>query len=246
MQSVIELIDKILSLTVAHPKACQISVRQLLATREGMKKAVVLFDSIGLEYSKQLFDRITSPQWRSIKELSHERSTSSNPESEAKLLLEIYTNLLIESLASDSPEDLDDPFSFLKELNNYELSSILTKEDPTQIAFISLHWNPEEMSHLLACLAPPIRRQVILNILRLDRIPEEALERAAASFATLIKRRFQGLFDDTEFEFDTFEDCESVQSIMANIDIEEEQKMLDFIKGRATSIKLQFKDFKDT
>ena len=230
MQSVIELTDKILSLTVAHPKPCQISVRRFITTSDGMKKMVVLFDSIGFEYSRQLFDRITSSQWRTIKELNNERSGSSNRASTAKILLEIYTDFLIESMSADSSDFGEDPFFFLKELSNYELSSILGKEDPIQIAFISLRWSPEEMSNLLACLKPPIRRQVVLQILRLERIPEDALEKAAARFAAQIKQRFQGLFDESEFEFDSFEGSESIQSIVADIDLETEQRMLNYLK----------------
>lgn len=245
MQSVIELTDKILSLTVAHPKPCQISARRLITTRDGMRKMVVLFDSIGIEYSKQLFDRISPAQWQSIRALRQELSAKSTQESDAKILLEIYTDFLIESMSADTPDYCDDPFSFLKELNNYELSSILGREDPTQIAFISLHWNPEEMSNLLACLKPPVRRAVVLQILRLERVPEEALEKAAARFAALIKQRFQGLFDVAEFEFDSSEDSESIQTIVADIDLEAEQKMLDYINSKSTSIKLQMKDLKD-
>jgi len=257
MQSIIELTDKILSLTVAHPKPCQISARRLMATRDGMRKMAVLFDSIGIEYSRQLFDRITSPQWKMITELNRDRSDRlnhlssqissqiSSQVSSAKILLEIYTDFLIESMSADSPDYNEDPFSFLKDLNNYELSSILGKEDPTQIAFISIHWNPEEMSNLLACLKPPMRRQVVLQILRLERVPEEALEKAAVRFALQIKRRFQGLFDETELEFESFESSESIQSIMADIDMETEQQMLDYLKSNSTSIKLQLKDFKD-
>lgn len=245
MQSIIELTDKILSLTVAHPKPCQISARRIITTRDGMKKMMVLFDSIGIEYSRQLFDRITPAQWRMINDLSKERSTHSNQVSSAKILLEIYTDFLIESMSSDSSDFIEDPFSFLKELGSYELSSILGKEDPTQIAFISLHWNPEEMSNLLACLKPSVKREVVLQILRLDRIPAEALDRAAARFAAQIKQRFQGVFDDSEFEIKSFEECESIQNIMADIDLETEQRMLDYIKSKSTSIKLQFKDLKD-
>ncbi|MEO7163110.1 MAG: hypothetical protein ABI041_09325 [Bdellovibrionia bacterium] len=245
MQSIIELTDKILSLAIAYPKPCQISVRRFITTRDGMKKMAVLFDSIGFEYSRQLFDRITSAQWRIISDLNRERSTSPNRMSEAKILLEIYTDFLIESMSADSPEFIEDPFAFLKELNNYELSSILGKEDPTQIAFISLHWRPEEMSNLLACLKPSVKGQVVLQILRLERIPEEALEKAAAKFANQIKSRFQGIFDEAEMDIESEEGSESIQSIVADIDLDSEQKMLDYIKSKSTSIKLQFKDLKD-
>src|SRR4051812_23507090 len=107
MESILDLTDKILSLTVAHPKSCQHSARRMIATRDGMKKIAVFCDSIGMEYARQLFDRITSTQWRMIQDivrsLSNEPETQSAAEmSRAQILLEVYTEFLIETMSTET------------------------------------------------------------------------------------------------------------------------------------------------
>ncbi|MFZ9595113.1 MAG: hypothetical protein ACO3A2_03455 [Bdellovibrionia bacterium] len=247
MQSVLDLTDKILTLSVSHPKSCQVAARRMISQPESARKLLVFFNQIGVDYSKQLFDRIPAHQWKYLLEINKEVISESNHASDAKSMLEVYITFLSESLTHGDSTEPEDPFVFLKELTSEELNGILGKEDPAQIAFISLYWSTEEMSKLLSCFSADLRRQVILHISRLERIPEKALEQAAWRFAKKIKQRFHGLFDQESLELLEDQESfasdggseESIEKIIAGIDLETEARILNYIKNRSSSIKLE-------
>jgi flagellar motor switch protein FliG len=221
--SVGEIKEKILSLAVANPKSCSTVARKLLATREGMRKLAVASEAIGFEYTKQLFDTVSPDKWRAMGEYlrSNLAEVASAPVGE--ILMEIYTDMLAESMGWDPSKGSEGPFDFLHKLNGAELNKMFADEEPTHIAFIAAFWAPEEMAQILNVLPDRKRKETVLNIARLRNLPKEVVEQAAIRFAD----RLKAVRSRNEVDVDG---SEVISKMLSLLDGSAEEEILKFIE----------------
>jgi hypothetical protein len=162
----------------------------MLGSRDGTFKLAIACDAIGFEYAKQVFDRLSPGQWHAMDAALRERASEAASAPVARVLLEVYTVLLGETMTYDHSRGNDeDPFHFLQKIAEEELTSLLRNESPSRIAFISLYWNPDEMNRVFNALPAAVRRQVVLQISRLQRLPEDAIQQVAQCFAATLQQK---------------------------------------------------------
>ncbi len=185
--SAVELKEKILALAVSQPKACSLVARRLMSTREGMRKLAVACEAIGFEYTKQLFDTVSPAKWRAMGEYLRQNLSEITRAPLGKILLEIYTEMLAESMGWDPSQNSNGPFDFLHKITEPEMAKLLVSQEPSHIAFIAAYWEPEEMSQILSVLNDARRKETILHIARLNGLPREVVQQAAIRFAERLR-----------------------------------------------------------
>jgi flagellar motor switch protein FliG len=221
--SAVELKEKILALAVSQPKACSLVARKLISTREGMRKLAVACEAIGFEYTKQLFDTVSPAKWRTMGEYLRSNLTELSKAPVGPILLEIYTDMLAESMGWDPNQNADGPFDFMHKLNDVELSKMLAKEEPTHIAFIAAFWEAEEMAAVLSVLPDAKRKDTILQIARLRALPREVVQQAAVRFA----ERLKAMRARNEMDVDG---SQVVARMLDTVDSTTEEELLRFIE----------------
>ena len=221
--SAAELKEKILALAVSQPKACSLVARKLMATREGMRKLAVACEAIGFEYTRQLFDTVSPARWRAMGEYLRENLGEISKAPVGPILLEIYTDMLAESMGWDPSQSSEGPFDFIHKISEPELVKLLANEDPAHIAFIAAYWEPEEMSQILTVLTETRRKETILQIARLKALPREVVQQAAIHFA----QRLKTLRGRNEVEVNG---SEVVAKMLGNVDSNTEEELLRFIE----------------
>ena len=187
----IETKDNILSLAVAFPKACSKTLNKLIKTSDGLLKISVACNVIGMDYCRQIFDFISRDQWSQIDEIIKNRVSSIDGQQKEQTLLEIYRILLSESMDWEESAPKRDIFAFLRALSLSEQVKLMNGEDATHIAFISLYWGLDEFMVFLEGLQPQLRKLTILQMSRLDRIPEDSAARASEKFAEVLLSKIQ-------------------------------------------------------
>jgi hypothetical protein len=186
--TVIELKEKILALAVAQPRACDAAARRLLCSRTGRASFARACDAIGASYARVIFDGLSPAHWAEIEREQQQQQGGERGADEARSLLETYTALAAESLGWEGGRRAD-PFGFIHKISVNDLPRLLADEDPAHLALVAAYWAQEDMSVLLAALPPATRKQAVLHIGRLERLPREAVERAAERFARSLELR---------------------------------------------------------
>ena len=182
--------DNILSLAVAFPDACSKVIEKFIRSGEGLYKFSVVCDIIGIDYCRHIFDRIPLGQWQAVEDVIKNTMGNLDSDKQSQILSDVYKTLLAESMDWEDGKLKHDIFEFLRGLDTHEVSSLLQGEDPTHIAFISLYWNLDEFMEFLNSLDSQQRKLTILQMSRLDRLPETALLAAAERFAeSLLQKR---------------------------------------------------------
>lgn len=183
-----ELCDKILSLIASYPEACARGVRRMTADTEGLKRLAVAFGAIGYEYSRQLFPWITDLQWFMMENHASQAMQPGSASAIGQSVLAVFTDLLAESM-DEGTEGPRDPFAFLNDLEAGRLAEAVNGESPSSLALIATHWSPSDMSRVLRVLPEPARIQTILQIARLQRLPDAEARKAAARFAENLRTK---------------------------------------------------------
>jgi flagellar motor switch protein FliG len=221
--SAAELKEKILALAVSQPKACSLVARKLLSTREGMRKLAVACEAIGFEYTRQLFDTVSPGKWRAMGEYLRNNLAEISRTPEGPILLEIYTDMLAESMGWDPSQNVDGPFDFLHKISEPELIRLFSNEDPAHIAFIAAYWEAEEVTQILSVLPDHRRKETILQIARLKALPREIVQQAALQFAS----RLKVMRSRNELEVDG---SQVVARMLGSVDSATEEELLKFIE----------------
>ncbi len=221
--SIAELKDKILSLAVSHPKACSSVARRLLVNRDGMKRLAIVSEVIGFEYTKHLFDAVSPGKWKAMGEFLRQNLDEVSKAPTGQILLEVYTDMLAETMGWDPAKETKEPFDFLIKLSEQELGKLIADEDPNQVALIAAYWEAEDMSGLLGLLNDSNRKQTLLQIARLDTLPREVVEQAAKGFAD----RLQAMRAKNELQVDG---SEFVARVLSSVDSAAEEELLKFIE----------------
>lgn len=217
-----ELKEKILTLAVAQPKACSLVARRLLSTREGMRKLAIACEAIGFEYTRQLFDTVSPGKWRSLGEYLRENLAELSKTPAGPVLLEIYTDMLAESMGGDPNQSADGPFDFIHKLSESELLKLFENEEATQIALLAAFWEPEELTHILSILTETKRKQTVLQIARLHGLPKEVVQQAALRFSDRLKM----IRSRNDVEIDG---SQVVARMLGTVDGTTEEEILKFI-----------------
>ena len=191
IESILELRDKILTLAVRHPQPCSLLARKLAGSESGLYRFAVLVELIGFEYAKTVFDGIPTAKWERIHQLffEHLQELRSHPPSD--ILAQLHAEFVGATLSWDPQRQSEGAFDFLKPLNQKMIHLLLRSEKATSIALISLEWGEEDVAHALNALPQPLRRDSVLAISRLRRIPEEILVAQGQAFASHLRLKLK-------------------------------------------------------
>jgi flagellar motor switch protein FliG len=220
--SVFELKEKFIALAIAHPKAASHVARKMMNTEEGLFKLAVTSQTIGFEFMKKLFDSISSSKWKTLGSYLRENLVKITHAPAGEAILEVYTELLVESMGWDSDDGTEDPFDFLHKLSESQIRKILMGEDPAQIAFIAAFWEPEELSSILNVLSDGQKKKTLLHVARLKAFPQEVVETAALRFA----ERLKSIQAEKEVDVDG---NQVIAKLLGSIDGELEEEVLAYI-----------------
>lgn len=174
--------EKVVETVVAHPEAASKAVQQFLRAPSGMREFAAFCASLGLEFSRGLFDSLPQEWWRDVEFLLSSCSGGLEPSVEglAQLYRLILTEKGIRTQAQESPED---PFHFLSEAGDERLRKFGEEEPSEKIALISAFWDAPRFNQVLSLLSAKKRREVIYHSVKLERLPKEAVKIAARGYA---------------------------------------------------------------
>jgi len=221
--------DRILEQAVAHPKACTRVIRRLLGTTEGIFQLACATEAIGVAYAHHLFEGLTTTQWATIQKLAIHQLPDVPNESKKQAMQEFSENIRKEAVFCSAPHHDEDPFEFLKGLSQDLLAEALKGQEPSKIAIIADYWSADEMNSILLAVAPPQRREVVLYLSRLGRIPKAVLHALAKDFAESLQTWLQT----------------KQQPSMADIEalLAEEENLLNFIAKTSPELHAKLKPF---
>lgn len=253
-----DLRDRILAAATDHHRSCARVVQRLLAVPEGERKIAIAFHAIGFEYARQMFDGIRENVWENLeRKISTDASLTSKRAQTADVLLELFRLIQAEVLESEvdrtnfhhshlhGERDEDNIFSFLND-KNCDAIHLLANEDPTEIALISVIWTPNEMMQLIdRCLSTERRRRVILQLSRLDRLPETVLRESAQHFAIKLRQRLIPTVTpkappevDAPLAIEPLINARNpeIDALIASVDLEFENAIQNYLKSSSPEI----------
>lgn len=240
--SVGELRDRILELAVNEPEVTRACVRRALNSVGGKRSVAAFCQALGQEYSRRIFEGLSSEEWA---ELSFEMRQMDGAR-QAELLRDLHRAVVWEKLGWDEKSLAADPFEFLEAFEGEHLERVLQGVLPRTIALISAFWSPARMTRLLDALPERARKQAVLEIALLEKLPPDALRSAALAFAVELKAKANGpvppVFQEPEKPIaeisEHIEARQKVADVLARLRASEalQRKALDFIRAEAKSV----------
>lgn len=191
LESVLELRDKILTLVVRHPQPCSLHARKLAGSETGLVRFAILVELIGFDYAKTVFDGIPQAKWERIHQLFFDRLQELRAHPPSDILSQLHLEFVGATLSWDPERQSQGAFDFLKPLELKLIHLLLRSEQATSVALLSLEWGEEDVARILGALPQPLRRDSVLAISRLRRMPEEILVAQGRSFATHLRQKLR-------------------------------------------------------
>lgn len=191
LESVLELRDKILTLVVRHPQPCSLHARKLAGSEAGLARFAILVELIGFDYAKTVFDGIPQAKWERIHQLFFDRLQELRAHPPSDILSQLHLEFVGVTLSWDPERQSQGAFDFLKSLDLKIIHVLLRSEQATSVALLSLEWGEEDVARILGSLPQPLRRDSVLAISRLRRMPEEILVAQGRSFASHLRKKLR-------------------------------------------------------
>jgi flagellar motor switch protein FliG len=226
----------------------------MIRFQAGLKQVALTFDTIGFEYANQIFESLHKEQWDYLETVFYTCPETYTQEQIERTLQEVYQQLLSEVMTrqkmSESNSDAD-PFLFLRSISDETLKNLISQFHSVKVALISAYWHEHEMARILKLLESEKRREVILQINRLQKLPEEFGLQAATSFAKELEHTLYPQAEVLPPPFKSKEASSSVkpsqaeinaaiQRITARASQKEELELLKFIQQESPELKRQF------
>ncbi|RME18448.1 MAG: hypothetical protein D6797_00415 [Bdellovibrio sp.] len=179
--------DQIYHLAVEYPQICTKALLEYF--QEGHEEEVaLLFETLGWETSRQLFDTLSPRVWGQVGHIVRERREQPAIDTYERAVSGAYQFLLSKVLEEGTYGDEKNPFQFLFKMPEKDLIRLLEKERPKNIALISLFSSTEQISGLLDHLDSKVQEQVILEASRLRSLPEKVVNSLASSLLSRLKQ----------------------------------------------------------
>ncbi len=197
-----DLKEKILKIIIAFPNPCSNVIEKLISSRQGIIKFAIVCDTLGFNYSKQIFEKISQSNWDEMEDLVNTSSFKFLKSSTPTILNEVYLECIDASMDENFLESYTDPFHFLKTMNKTELQTLFKQEEPAVLSLISLFKSPEEMTELFKAIPIQTRSIVLLQMNQIKMMPRHTAQELAVRCA---HRLFIQLKNIREKSFSTFQ-----------------------------------------
>lgn len=175
-----KLKEEIVSVISEYPQmACRL-VDEMV--EDGRVEVVTnIMQSLGWAIARRLFGFLSPQTWGKIGSVLRQRGEVLETEAINKSLKEFHKELIAKVIEKSLGGDDANPFSFLFQMEEKETKKLLKDESATQIAVVCLHASADQVRAILSFLPFEVQNQVIVEISRLQTLPQSAIRTAAKS-----------------------------------------------------------------
>ncbi len=148
-------------------------------TLSGLQKVAILFSVMGESLAMTLVKGLSRTEIRKIRSSLREMGQVSFLVKK-RVMEEFYFGFLSEQFQAEKEEGPLEPFTFLEELNEEQLSALLAKEDAPVVAIMLAQLDPEKRMKILDKYPPTEKGDLLIQLGSLDDVPLEGIIEVAA------------------------------------------------------------------
>tara|TARA_Y100001970_G_scaffold180612_1_gene219836 strand:- start:1191 stop:2123 length:933 start_codon:yes stop_codon:yes gene_type:complete len=148
-------------------------------TLSGLQKVAILFSVMGESLAMTLVKGLSRTEIRKIRSSLREMGQVSFLVKK-RVMEEFYFGFLSEQFQTEKEEGPLEPFTFLEELNEEQLSALLAKEDAPVVAIMLAQLDPEKRMQILDKYPPTEKGDLLIQLGSLDDVPLEGIIEVAA------------------------------------------------------------------
>lgn len=183
-----DLKDQLLFIVAQYPQIAAKTIGEML-NEQHEEDVIRVFEHLSWDTSRRIFDGISPRTWARLGLKVKERDTQPSLQDYRDSMSRVYRAILSRFLEAGAEKDDANPFAFLFRLSHHEKKQLLSQEPASSFAMISLFAEGEDLSSVMEVVPVAIQNDMILEIARLETLPESTL----MSVANSLKERLRAI-----------------------------------------------------
>ncbi|RYZ73406.1 MAG: hypothetical protein EOP05_10085 [Proteobacteria bacterium] len=183
-----DLKDQLLFIVAQYPQIAAKTVSEML-NEQHEEDVIRVFEHLSWDTSRRIFDGISPRTWARLGLKVKERDSQPSTQDYRDSMSRVYRAILSRFLEAGAEKDDANPFGFLFRLSYHEKKQLLAQEPASSFAMISLFAEGEDLSSVMEVVPTQIQNDMLLEIARLETLPESTL----VSVANSLKERLRAI-----------------------------------------------------
>lgn len=180
-----DLKDQLLFLVSQYPQISSKTVSEMLESSE--EDVIRVFEYLSWDLSRRIFSSVSPKIWSRLGNKVKTRTHTPTDTEYRDAIKNLYRSILARFLEAGADKDETNPFGFLFRLTPYERSRLMSNEPVSSFAMIALFADGDDSSTLIQTAKPELQEQILLEIAKLQALPESAV----LSLANSLKERLK-------------------------------------------------------
>jgi flagellar motor switch protein FliG len=186
-RELLEIKDQLLFMVSQYPQISSKTVSDLLTSSESEEDVLRTFEYLSWDVSRRIFTGVSPRVWGKLGLRVRARTTKPTALDYKESLQRIYRSILARFLEAGAEKDDDNPFAFVYRLSTHERKQLLGGETAGTFAMISLYADTDELQSLMEVAPPAMQEKLVIEIAKLQSLPEATLTRLALSLKERLK-----------------------------------------------------------